>query len=176
MKRIFSLTAILAPICSLILFFVPSIVYVNFGQGKTSYTNISPYKMTQWNNTEIVTYVWAFFAVALCISLIALVLHFKRPVFSCLNVFTFAYFWICPLVRFVSTGGRRENVFGYVTLHIGFYLALLFCCACVILFFVYCAKNISLNRKPISRKPSKSQRIAELERQVKELQQNNKDV
>ena len=113
-----------------------------------------------------------FFCVAILISTITAFLAQKRPVFTSLNCLAFAFFWIWLV------SGTKDTLFNHdgiriITPHAAFYISLILSAFFLAVFVAYAVKWLKarLDRRPSrEHKPTKEERIAELEARVRELE------
>ena len=113
-----------------------------------------------------------FFCVAILISTITAFLAQKRPVFTSLNCLAFAFFWIWLV------SGTKDTLFNHdgiriITPHAAFYISLILSAFFLAVFVAYAVKWLKARldlRPPREHKPTKEERIAELEARVRELE------
>ena len=113
-----------------------------------------------------------FFCVAILISTITAFLAQKRPVFTSLNCLAFAFFWIWLV------SGTKDTLFNYdgiriIVPHAAFYISLILSAFFLAVFVAYAVKWLKTRldrRPPRAHKPTKEERIAELEARVRELE------
>lgn len=166
MKKALRIVSIAMPFVVIVLFFVPFLVIV---QGKGSMARwhaFSAFHFAQSWDTVAQGCTIAFFVLALAISIAAAILFCKHPVCVCFNAISAAYFWIYAAVVI------PDFYVWDATPHAAFYISLILSAFFLAVFIAYAVKWLQprlANRPPRPHKPTKSERIAELERQVAEL-------
>lgn len=119
-----------------------------------------------------------FFCFTIIISICVAILAQKRPAISVFNCVPLSYFWIWLLS---ITNGALFETNGAVTTtpHAAFYISLILSAFFLAVFIAYAVKWLKprlASIPPREHKPTKSERIAELERQVAELKAKEKDA
>ena len=113
-----------------------------------------------------------FFCVAILISTITAFLAQKRPVFTSLNCLAFAFFWIW-LVSVTKDALFNHDGILIIIPHAAFYISLILSAFFLAVFVAYVVKWLKARldrRPPREHKPTKEERIAELEARVRELE------
>lgn len=113
-----------------------------------------------------------FFCVAILISTITTFLAQKRPVFTSLNCLAFAFFWIWLVSVTKGTLFNHDGI-RIIIPHAAFYISLILSAFFLAVFVAYAVKWRLDRRPPREHKPTKEERIAELEARVRELENRN---
>ena len=113
----------------------------------------------------------AFFIIAFVISVTLAFLSQKKSLLSCVNIVPSSFFWVWAIA---TMDGQLFKTILYrtVTPHASFYISLILSAFFLAVFIAYAVKWLKARLAsipPREHKPTKSERIAELERQVAEL-------
>lgn len=119
-----------------------------------------------------------FFIIAVGFSVALAFFSRKHPLMCCLNIVSSSFFWIWTLA---VTDGTLFHPFTFTITfpNAAFYISLILSAFFLAVFIAYAAKWLKARLAsipPREHKPTKSERIAELERQVAELQAKEKDA
>ena len=117
-------------------------------------------------------YTSLFFVIAALAAVLVAVISQKRPLLCCLNTIPLAYFWIWMLAYFKGVLFKTVGFFTY-TANAAFYISLVLSAFFLAVFVAYAVKWLKarLDRlPPREHKPTKAERIAELEARVRELE------
>ena len=167
MKKALLIVSIAMPFVVIVLFFVPFLVIVQ-GKGSTArWHAFSAFHFAQSWDTVAQGCTIAFFILALAISIAAAILFCKHPVCVCFNAISTAYFWIYAAVVI------PDFYVWDATPHAAFYISLILSAFFLAVFIAYAVKWLKSrldSRPPREHKPTKAERIAELEARVRELE------
>ena len=167
MKKALRFVSIAMPFVVIVLFFVPFLVIV---QGKGSMARwhaFSAFHFAQSLDTVAQGCTIAFFVLALAISIAAAILFCKHPVCVCFNAISAAYFWI------YAAAVIPDFYVWDATPHAAFYISLILSAFFLAVFVAYAVKWLKSrldSLPPREHKPTKAERIAELEARVRELE------
>ena len=117
-------------------------------------------------------YTSVFFVIAALTAVLVAVISQKRPLLCCLNTVPLAYFWIWVLAYFKGVLFKTVGFYTY-TANAAFYISLILSAFFLAVFIAYAVKWLKTrldSRPPREHKPTKSERIAELEARVRELE------
>lgn len=117
-------------------------------------------------------YTSVFFVIATLAAVLVAVISQKRPLICCLNIVPLAYFWIWVLAYFKDSLFKTVRFYTY-TANAAFYISLILSAFFLAVFVAYAVKWLKarLDRlPPREHKPTKAERIAELEARVRELE------
>lgn len=113
-----------------------------------------------------------FFVIAALAAVLVAVISQKRPLLCCLNTIPLAYFWIWVLA-YLKGSLFKTVVFYTYTANAAFYISLILSAFFLAVFVAYAVmwlKSRLNSRPPREHKPTKAERIAELEARVRELE------
>ena len=179
MSKALRIIAIVMPFVVFVLFFVPmlSVVFVsslddNSMPSDFISTNESPYiaidEHLNLHNLDRATCAIAFFIIAFLTSLCSAIVATKHVYACSLNLVSLAYFWGLTIAE--------KQYFSAINIsssfHAAFYISLILSAFFLAVFIAYAVKWLKprlASIPPREHKPTKSERIAELERQVAEL-------
>ena len=170
MKKALRVVSIAMPFVVLVLLFVP---FLSHGQSDTpnSALLISLFSCFTDNGDAVSqSCIIIFFIIAIAISIAGAFLFKKSPVFACLNFFSCAYLLITTSTIFALT---ERSEYLTIKLHAAFYISLILSAFFLALFGAYAVKWLKArldSRPPREHKPTKAERIAELEASVRELE------
>ena len=117
-------------------------------------------------------YTSVFFVIAALAAVLVAVISQKRPLLCCLNTIPLAYFWIWVLAHFKDSLFKTVGFYTY-TANAAFYISLILSAFFLAVFVAYAVKWLKSrldSRPPREHKPTKAERIAELEARVRELE------
>lgn len=117
-------------------------------------------------------YTSVFFVIAALATALVAVISQKRPLLCCLNIVPLAYFWILVLAYFKDSLFKTVGFYTY-TANAAFYISLILSAFFLAVFVAYAVKWLKArfdSRPPREHKPTKAERIAELEARVRELE------
>ena len=119
-----------------------------------------------------------FFIIAVGFSVALAFFSRKHPLMCCLNIVSSSFFWVWTLA---VTDGTLFHPFTFTITfpNAAFYISLILSAFFLAVFIAYVVKWLKARLAsipPREHKPTKSERIAELERQVAELQAKEKDA
>lgn len=171
MKKALQIISIAMPFVVFALFFIPALYQV-IPAWAIDVVPKGDYSFSIKNFTEVESpYAQAcliiFFIVSIVISCLSIILYKRTPLSVCLNILSLSYFWIISLIW-------KYQDAEYITLapHAAFYISLILSAFFLAVFIAYAVKWLKprlASIPPREHKPTKSERIAELERQVAEL-------
>ena len=181
MKKALRIVSIAMPFIVFVLFFIPAFEVGLIGEnspttmvtpdGKTvsSYAE-SLFFIARYGSSQFQAYVIAFFCVALFSSLTSVFLYNKPFLMSCGNIISLSFEWGCSsyFIYLYST-----YVGFYCVPHAAFYISLILSAFFLAVFVAYAVKLLKArldSRPPREHKPTKAERIAELEARVRELE------
>ena len=172
MKKALRIISIAMPFVVLVLFFVPLLqqsvedwVVDLLGHGGSNFS------MKSFAMSSIAVEqgcVIAFFIVSLALSVAFIFLCRKRIECCAFNILSVSYFWIAAIAFKLEYTG----VINY-TFHAAFYISLILSAFFLAVFVAYAAKWLKArldSLPPREHKPTKAERIAELEARVRELE------
>ena len=113
-----------------------------------------------------------FFVIAALAAVLVAVISQKSPLLCCLNTIPLAYFWIWMLAYFKDSLFKTIGFYTY-TANAAFYISLILSAFFLAVFIAYAVKWLKSrldSRPPREHKPTKAERIAELEARVRELE------
>ena len=168
MSKALRVISIAMPFVVFILFFMPLLVIVQ-GEGlmERRFT-FSTFHFAQSWNTVAQGCTIAFLILALAISIIAAILSRKQLLYVCLDAITSAYFWI-----YYAIVAKSDIYIQRALPHAAFYISLILSAFFLAVFVAYAVKWLKArldSRPPREHKPTKEERIAELEARVRELE------
>lgn len=117
-------------------------------------------------------YTSVFFVIAALAAVLVAVISQKRPLLCCLNTVPLAYFWIWVLAYFKGVLFKTVGFYTY-TANAAFYISLILSAFFLAVFVAYAVKWLKSrfdSLPPREHKPTKAERIAELEARVRELE------
>lgn len=117
-------------------------------------------------------YTSVFFVIAALAAALVAVISQKRPLLCCLNIVPLAYFWIWVLAYFKDSLFKTVGFYTY-TANAAFYISLVLSAFFLAVFIAYAVKWLKASLDSLPRrehKPTKAERIAELEARVRELE------
>lgn len=117
-------------------------------------------------------YTSVFFVIAALAAVLVAVISQKRPLLCCLNIVPLAYFWIWVLAYFKGVLFKTVGFYTYAA-NAAFYISLILSAFFLAVFAAYAVKWLKSrldSRPPREHKPTKAERIAELEARVRELE------
>ena len=170
MKKAMRVISIAMPFVVLALLFVP---FLSHGQSNTpnNILLISLFSCFTDNGDAVSqSCIIFFFTIAIAISITGAFLFKKSPVFACLNFFSCAYLLITTGTIFVLA---ERSEYLIIKLHAAFYISLILSAFFLAVFIAYAVKWLKSrldSRPPREHKPTKAERIAELEARVRELE------
>lgn len=182
MTKALRIIAIAMPFVIFILFFVPYL-HVSYPPGLDPITGNVEYNITyspsifdtaQTNNMTLKSCTILFYCIAVLISIIIAIESQKSFIISCGNFLSCSYFWIYSIKGYSDYEGFQVSSF-----NAAFYISLILSAFFLAVFIAYAVKRLKArfeDRPPREHKPTKSERIADLERQVAELQAKKKDT
>ena len=172
MKKALRVISIAMPFVVFILFFVPLLqqsvedwVVDLLGHGGSNFS------MKNFAMSSIAVEqgcVIAFFIVSLALSALFAMLCRKRIECCAFNIFAVSYFWIAA----IAFKQEYKGIINY-TFHAAFYISLILSAFFLAVFIAYAVKWLKSrldSRPPREHKPTKAERIAELEARVRELE------
>ena len=176
MKKALRIIAIVMPFVLLALFFVPFSSMTRVYE-EVIYTNqISLFSIAQDKNfNTLASIVISVFVIGTLISIVCAFLTQKHSAAVCGNILSFSSIWIFASVLIAY---YRQHNYQYSP-HAAFYISLILSAFFLAVFIAYAVKWLKprlANRPPREHKPTKSERIAELERQVAELKAKEKNA
>ena len=171
MKKALRVISIAMPFVVLMLLFVPFLVIVQGEGSMARRLTFSTFQCAQsWENI-LQSCTIAFFILALALSIASAILSRKHPVFVCLNAISAAYFWI------IASVFKADYTVAFplylIKLHAAFYISLILSAFFLAVFIAYAVKWLKArldSLPPREHKPTKAERIAELEARVRELE------
>ena len=174
MKKALRVISFAMPFVVFILFFIPFLcVNLPSAQSETGdITAFEAYSPSVFDTASIDDNVLqgctiTFFILALAISIATAILSRKHPVCACFNAISAAYFWIYAAVVI------PDFYVWDTTPHAAFYISLILSAFFLAVFIAYAVKWLKArldSRPPREHKPTKAERIAELEARVRELE------
>ena len=173
MKKALRVISIAMPFVMLALLFVP---FMSHGQTDTLNSALLISLSTCFTDGgDIVSQscIIIFFIIAIAISIAGAFLFKKSPVFACLNFFSCAYLLITTSTIFALT---ERSEYLTIKLHAAFYISLILSVFFLAVFIAYAVKWLKArldSLPPREHKPTKAERIAELEARVRELENRN---
>ena len=180
MKKALRIISIAMPLVIFVLYFIPIFSLGTAGiNGPTMTTpsgeivssfSSSFYTISRdgFGSTKVCAII--FFIIALTISLGCSFLAQKHYYIACINIFALSYFWIGSSV-FVNIYDKLCGM--YCRPHASFYISLILSAFFLAVFIAYAVKWLKprlASIPPHEHKPTKSERIAELEARVRELE------
>ena len=176
MTKALRIIAIIMPIVLLSLFFVPFSSMTRI-YGNVVYTDqISLFSIAKDRIfNPIASIVISVFVISTLISIVCAFLTQKHSVAVCGNILSFSSIWIFASVLIAY---YRQHNYQYSS-RAAFYISLILSAFFLAVFIAYAVKLLKprlASIPPREHKPTKSERIAELERQVAELKAKEKDA
>ena len=168
MSKALRVISIAMPFAVFMLFFMPLFVIVQGEDLMERRFTFSTFHFAQSWNTVAQGCTIAFFILALAISIIAAILLRKQLLYVCLNAIAAAYFWI-----YYAIVAKSDIYIQHGLPHAAFYISLILSAFFLAVFIAYAVKWLKArldSRPPREHKPTKEERIAELEARVRELE------
>ena len=176
MSKGLRLLAIVMPFVILGLFFMPLLSMTRVFEDATYTDLISLYSIAKDRFLNVLaSIVIGLFVISLVISIVCSILAQKRIATIYGNILSLSSIWI---IASVLLAFYTQHNYQYSP-HAAFYISLILSVFFLAVFIAYAVKWLQprlANRPPRPHKPTKSERIAELERQVAELQAKEKDA
>ena len=180
MKKALRIISIAMPFVIFLLYFIPIFSLGTAGVNGPTMTNPSGEIVSSFSSsfytisrdgfgsTKVCAII--FFIIALTISLGCSFLAQKHYYIACINILALSYFWIGSSV-FVASYSKIVGM--YCMPHAAFYISLILSAFFLAVFIAYAVKWLKARLAsipPREHKPTKSERIAELEARVRELE------
>lgn len=176
MTKALRIIAIIMPIVLLSLFFVPFSSMTRIYENVVYTDQISLFSIAKDRIfNPLASIVISVFIISTLISIVCAFLTQKHSVAVCGNILSFSSIWIFASVLIAY---YRQHNYQYSS-HAAFYISLILSVFFLAVFIAYAVKWLKprlASIPPREHKPTKSERIAELERQVAELQAKEKDA
>ena len=168
MTKALRIIAIIMPIVLLSLFFVPFSSMTRIYENVVYTDQISLFSIAKDRIfNPLASIVISVFVISTLISIVCAFLTQKHSVAVCGNILSFSSIWIFASVLIAY---YRQHNYQYSS-HAAFYISLILSAFFLAVFIAYAVKWLKArlaNIPPREHKPTKSERIAELERQVAE--------
>ena len=167
MKKALRVVSIAMPFVVFALFFVPFLVIVQGEGSMVRRLTFSTFQCAQSWDSVLQGCTIAFFIFTLAISIAAAILSRKHLICVCLNAVSVAYFWIYTAIV------MPDFYVWDTTPHAAFYISLILSAFFLAVFVAYAVKWLKVrldSLPPREHKPTKAERIAELEARVRELE------
>ena len=170
MTKALRIIAIIMPIVLLSLFFVPFSSMTRIYENVVYTDQISLFSIAiDRIFNPLASIVISVFVISTLISIVCAFLTQKHSVAVCGNILSFSSIWIFASVLIAY---HRQHNYQYSP-HAAFYISLILSAFFLAVFIAYAVKWLKSRldrRPPRERKPTKSERIAELEARVRELE------